>query len=306
MYNEQTGMYEGFIYCITNLKNGKKYIGQTITTVEHRWGQHKSSVKTRSCVLYKAMDKYGVENFKVEQLEIISCINEQELKNKLNILEKEYIFKYDTLCKSNGYNMTIGGDSCSERLKKPVDMYDLNGNFIRSFSSSNEASLYLNTSAAWILDCCKGKVISVHGHVFRFKGEAFNKHKLVSKRSKTYYKFDLNGNIVDIYNSETQAHKNNGITKSKFRNAVADKISIDGYYYSTDNTIDLNLYKVSHQRDRKIGMYDKDTHELLRIFQKLSYAREFLGRDNKIDSALIRACKDFNKIAYGYRWKYLD
>lgn len=32
----------GYIYIITNDINNKVYIGQTISTVEHRWGEHKA------------------------------------------------------------------------------------------------------------------------------------------------------------------------------------------------------------------------------------------------------------------------
>ena len=32
----------GYIYIITNDINNKVYIGQTISTIEHRWGEHKA------------------------------------------------------------------------------------------------------------------------------------------------------------------------------------------------------------------------------------------------------------------------
>ena len=39
-YNKETGMWEGFIYKITNDINDKVYIGQTTQTVEDRFKQH--------------------------------------------------------------------------------------------------------------------------------------------------------------------------------------------------------------------------------------------------------------------------
>lgn len=62
-----------FIYVITNQINGKQYVGKTnLSSIEERFKEHKSDFKKRRCEkrpLYKAMNKYGVENFIIEQLE---------------------------------------------------------------------------------------------------------------------------------------------------------------------------------------------------------------------------------------------
>lgn len=91
------------IYKITNKINGHAYIGLS-TNIEERWKQHQSLYnqnRESNKVLYKAFQKYGIENFIFEVLEECSIL---ELSEK----EKYYIEKFDTYF--NGYNMTAGGE----------------------------------------------------------------------------------------------------------------------------------------------------------------------------------------------------
>lgn len=89
------------IYKITNLINGKIYIGQSIH-IERRFyeHQHKEYWDDKK-VLYKAFRKYGLNNFSFEIIE--ECLEEQ-----LNIREKYWIDYYNSY--ENGYNMTSGGE----------------------------------------------------------------------------------------------------------------------------------------------------------------------------------------------------
>ena len=62
----------GFIYKITNKLNNKIYIGQTTKTVEKRFQQHKNNSNKEyfsQIILYKAFNKYGIENFICETIE---------------------------------------------------------------------------------------------------------------------------------------------------------------------------------------------------------------------------------------------
>lgn len=73
----------GYIYLITNLINSKKYVGKTTTTIKERWQEHCSDNKKDRCnkrPLYDAFNKYGIENFKIEELEYVE--NNQELSNR--------------------------------------------------------------------------------------------------------------------------------------------------------------------------------------------------------------------------------
>ena len=96
----------GYIYCITNTVNNKKYVGKTLHTVEKRFAEHKSDSKRRILErrpLYKAMNKYGVDKFSILTLE------EVDDNDLLEEREKYWIEKLNTYGRF-GYNATRGGD----------------------------------------------------------------------------------------------------------------------------------------------------------------------------------------------------
>ena len=95
------------IYKITNKINNKCYIGQTIKTGKQRWKEHKQrafgnhkSEQRKS--LYRAIRKYGVENFSFEIIQD----NIQTLE-QLDKAEIYWIDYYNSFIK--GYNETFGG-----------------------------------------------------------------------------------------------------------------------------------------------------------------------------------------------------
>lgn len=79
-----------YIYCITNLINGKQYVGKTTISVQKRFKEHcRDSIKERCSKrpLYDAMNKYGVENFKVDTLEEVS--QDEKLSERENQVESK-------------------------------------------------------------------------------------------------------------------------------------------------------------------------------------------------------------------------
>lgn len=93
------------IYKITNLVNGKIYIGQSIS-IDRRIKDHfyKSFCEkdvSYNSALHNAIRKYGKENFVWKVLQ--EC-DEKELDE----LEKQYIKQYNSLS-PNGYNILEGG-----------------------------------------------------------------------------------------------------------------------------------------------------------------------------------------------------
>ena len=95
----------GCIYRLTNLINGKKYIGKTVH-YRNRMTSHKCTTSSKCCYLKNAIKKYGWSNFKQEI--IVDKIPEKDLSN----LETSYITSENTMA-PNGYNLTKGGEGIS-------------------------------------------------------------------------------------------------------------------------------------------------------------------------------------------------
>lgn len=89
------------IYLITNLITKLQYIGYTEMTLEKRFYSH--CRKDSKCVyLNKAIQKYGKDNFKIEEI----CSTKSEID--IEYLERFFIQKFNTVA-PNGYNLQLGG-----------------------------------------------------------------------------------------------------------------------------------------------------------------------------------------------------
>lgn len=86
------------IYRITNLTNGKMYVGQTSVGAFRRFQQHTKA----DTPLGRAIRKYGADNFKIE---ILSTTKEQDDANKL----EEFFIKENQCVVPDGYNLNEYG-----------------------------------------------------------------------------------------------------------------------------------------------------------------------------------------------------
>lgn len=91
----------GSIYIIKNNINNKVYIGQTIQALNIRLQNHKMASRIEDTKFYRAMRKYGEDNFFIELLETVS-------NDKLDERERYWIKEYDSYY--SGYNSTLGGN----------------------------------------------------------------------------------------------------------------------------------------------------------------------------------------------------
>lgn len=123
----------GTIYKITNTKNGKIYIGQTIRTLAERFTCHCkpcSASRKNGMPIAKAIQKYGKDCF------IIEKIDTAETKEELNKKEIAYISSFESYKKNIGYNISSGGSNGNNFLgKTEKEMLDITTKISKATSS---------------------------------------------------------------------------------------------------------------------------------------------------------------------------
>ena len=147
------------IYKITNLINQKSYIGQSIS-IEDRWKKHKNyPLKYSKYPLYQAFNKYGIQNFSFEILELcdISQLNEKEIF---------YIKKYNTY--TIGYNQTLGGSGThGNSIKLSIEDIEIIYDLLQYSSiSQNDIAKQFQVGPDTISEINQGKTRVKEGYIY--------------------------------------------------------------------------------------------------------------------------------------------
>ena len=303
------GPYAGYIYCITNLVDGRQYVGQTSMTVRKRYKAHLRCAESESdttSLLYNAMRKYGIDNFSVTTIETVYAETRDELKSMLNDREVFHILNKNTY-KPNGYNMTEGGNAVPGCIVKPVYKVDSDGTVIERYDSIVDAE----TQNGLPLGSIKGALSrDTHHAGGAFWYDASENTMSIGQnigKQKTQLVpaccFSLSGVLIKRFNSIVDAEKSTGIPHSHISSACSEKRkSAGGYLWSYDINAPKYAPKYKECRNRPVVQMDLQGN-IINEFCSATHASKELGLQQSLISA---CCLGKRKSTGGYRWAFLN
>lgn len=125
-----------FIYQTTNKINGKIYVGK------HETYDLNDSYLGSGKLLWKAIEKYGIENF--ERKILFFCENHDELKAKeAEIVNEEFVARKDT------YNLKVGGDGGWDFVNKVLTTEERRKHVIDSLTPEQHKFLSDSSKQYW-------------------------------------------------------------------------------------------------------------------------------------------------------------
>lgn len=128
------------------------------------------------------------------------------------LLEKSLIEQYGRVINDTGIllNKSPGSETGSGISPKPVNQFDLNGAFIKTWESAKEASEQVPTAnRAYITQVCKGKRISSGGFLWAYKGNSPRPY--VKQRQRAVEQFTKDGVSIQVFPTQRQAQLATGI-----------------------------------------------------------------------------------------------
>lgn len=124
------------VYVAQNLFNGKRYVGKTVSSLNHRWSMHKGdSARGSKLAFHAAIRKYGQESFYVSV--ICECTSDEAAFE----IEREMILRYSSHVTTGfGYNVTWGGEGLGSGDKHPSFGKTLSESTRRKISEAQQGS----------------------------------------------------------------------------------------------------------------------------------------------------------------------
>ena len=300
---------KNIVYITVNLCNGKFYIGVHRTNPEVFDGYIGSSIyrqsnATQDTAFHRAVRKYGYDNFKRTTIQVFP--DSEEGKRQAYNLEAQIV--NSTLLKSkNCYNTALGGfGSVDLEEKKTVYMFDLKGNYLRSFECVRDAARFLEledelTALKSIRNNCLKISNSSHGYYWSYTKE-FNYY---NNRVKKVAQYTISGKFLRYFDSITEAETE--LQLCTIEQAIKKHYTSGGFqwrYFNGDTSDISTLISLKHKnKTLPIKMYDKD----MNFIKEYDCVNDCIKENPNLSASQInRVLSNIIKTHKGYKFRYKD
>lgn len=283
----------GYIYKITNLVNGKVYIGKTARNIESRFYEHKYTAENieshnSTYPLYQAMRKYGTENFNFEILEEYDDLT-------IDDREKEYIKLYNSYIgfkNCNGYNATLGGEGAVKYERQLI--YELWNEGASIKEISNKLKIDRNTVS---------KIIRGHYQNAEAEIEKRRRNNLSNISGISVKQYDETGKLINNFSSYQEAEEKLGIFN--ISTAALKGNRAGGFYWISEKS----PYKIEELLKKPYGKELK-----CKPINQYTLDGTFIASYNSVKEAAQKYCNSHigdvcngrRKSAAGFIWKWAE
>lgn len=308
--------------------NGKYYVGQTntkfglISRIQNHCYESSYNNKKRNyhkdniIKKYKTFDVFILKKCSVENIDSFEMFYIGILKRKIVNIE------------GGGCNNKTVSEKTKEKLRKKIkkyhlihpkkviiNVYDLEGNFIRSHETIKEIKEYYNVSSA-VLDNAlykNNRIFLGQYQIFREGTEQIinytkynhNLGRKIRNSNEIFYKYDsLSGNFVDFIVS----NKLNAIDRYCIKKAIKNNSLYDNCAWSLEKKDKIfppktHYEKVSEKLSKPVLQLD-DNLNIIKKWSNVREAGEFYG--DKKGELIRQVCIRWRKHTKGFTWCYED
>lgn len=248
-------MKKYIVYLTINIKNNKIYVGIHKNSSSKFDGYIGCGVNINDSHSYKksktpfqhAVNKHGTNAFKRITLREFDTL-EEAIELETIIVNKDFIERRDT------YNVALGGGVPPDPSKITYQ-YGIDGNFIKKWSSINDAANYYNVSNSSIGQAIINKTVSVDYLWADYKVDKLDttSFKFASNK-KAVHKYDTSGKYVESFDSIKSAAKKEDVLPSSIAMSIKGGYKSGNYYYS-------EIFQEKFDVARKVDMSAKNVHK---------------------------------------------
>lgn len=263
----------------------------------------------------------------IDEDKVIDHIDRNKINNKLSNLREA--------------SLSENAINCEKKKKVPrkIHQYSLDNEFIKEWNSLEEIKTELGYASKRILNCCLGKLESVHKFIWKNPNiiTDLNEFVVVNTRNNnkfSNYKINKKGIVINKHNMILTQSIHNGYYNAGLQNDEGKLITLlthrlvgqtflkNPNNFEIINHIDENKLNnniknlewtthrknIIHSQGKKINKIDFKSGEILKTYSSISNAAVEINKNNykSICKNISATLNKRTKSSHGFKWEYVE